>query len=206
MYVPTAFDEPDKATLHEFMRRHSFATLVTRGGEGLVASHLPLVLEPGGGPNGVLFGHMARANPQWRSVEGETLAIFHGPHTYISPAWYEEAGTVPTWNYVVVHAYGTFQAVEGREGMLDILQRSVDAYEGGRANPWPFDPGAPHVERLLGAIVGFRLEITRLEGKWKLSQNHTEGRRRKAIDGLRERTDHDSQAIARLMQDGLGTG
>ena len=97
------------------------------------------------------------------------MAVFSGPHAYVSPSWYEEEGTVPTWNYVAVHAYGTFHVVEDRDGLLDILRRSVTAYEGPRPEPWAFDESAPHVETMLKAIVGFRIEITRLEGKWKLS-------------------------------------
>ena len=111
---------------------------------------------------------MARVNPQWRGMRGEVLVVFNGPHAYVSPAWYEEPGTVPTWNYVAVHAYGTPHLVEDRDGLLEILRRSVRAYEGPRPEPWAFDESLPHVEGLLRAIVGFRIEITRLEGKLKL--------------------------------------
>jgi transcriptional regulator len=169
----------------------------------LVASHLPLLLDADVGPHGHLLGHMARANPQWRGVRGEVMAVFSGPHAYVSPSWYGEAGTVPTWNYVAVHAYGTFNLVEDREGLLGILRRSVWAYEGPRPEPWAFDESGPHVENLLKAIVGFRIEITRLEGKWKLNQNHTEERRRRVIRALEARPDDDSQEIASLMKEGL---
>ncbi|QEH31880.1 Protease synthase and sporulation protein PAI 2 [Aquisphaera giovannonii] len=205
MYVPSAFAEADLPTLHDFMRRHSFAVLASRGPAGLVASHLPLVLEdgPDAGPNGRLLGHMARANTQWKGVEGEVLAIFSGPHAYVSPSWYEEEGTVPTWNYAAVHAYGTLELVEDRDGLLDILRRSVAAYEGPRPEPWRFDESAPHVENMLRAIVGFRIAITRLEGKWKLGQNHPEGRRRKAALALAVQADEDSRAVARIMEERL---
>ena len=125
MYTPSAFAEHDPARLHDFIRRHGFATLVTHGEGGLVASHLPLLLDADAGPQGVLLGHMARANPQWRSVAGQALAVFHGPHAYISPAWYGSHGTVPTWNYVAVHAHGDVHLVEDEGGLLDILRRSV---------------------------------------------------------------------------------
>ena len=199
MYIPAAFDESDPARLHAFIRRHSFAVLTSRHGGGLMASHLPLLLDAEAGPKGLLFGHMARANPQWRQVLGEVLVVFSGPHAYVSPSWYEEEGTVPTWNYVAVHAYGTFQVVENREPLLEILRRSVATYESPRAKPWAFDESTPAVERLLKAIVGFRIEITRLEGKWKLSQNHSEERRRKVMNALNVQPDEDSQAIAGLM-------
>jgi transcriptional regulator len=203
MYVPAAFAEPDPARLRDFISRHGFATLVTHGEGGMVASHLPLLLDADAGPRGVLLGHMARANPQWRSVAGEALAVFHGPHAYISPAWYESHGTVPTWNYAVVHAYGDVQLVEDDERLLDILRRSVTAYESPREQPWTFDESQPHIEGLLRAIVGFRIEITRLEGKWKLSQNHPEERRRKVIRALAARRDDDSKAIAGMMEETL---
>ena len=201
MYVPAAFAQTDTAKLHEFMRHHSFAILTTHGEDGLVASHLPVLLDADTGRYGHLLGHMARANPQWKSVLGEALVVFSGPHTYVSPAWYEEGGTVPTWNYVAVHAYGTFQIVEDRHGLLEILRLSVTTYEAPRSEPWAFDESAPHVEGLLKAIVGFRIEISRLEGKWKLSQNHPERRRRKVIRALEAQSDADSQAIAALMRD-----
>jgi len=203
MYVPAAFAETDKAKLHEFVRRNSFAVLTSDGEGGLFASHLPLLLDPDAGPHGHLLGHMARPNPQWQQVEGEVMAIFSGPHAYVSPSWYEEEGTVPTWNYAAVHAYGTFHLVEDHEGLLDILRRSVQTYEGPRPESWAFDESAPHVEGLLKAIVGFRIEITRLEGKWKLSQNQPEGRRRKVIHGLRRQSNGDSQEVADLMKEGL---
>jgi transcriptional regulator len=203
VYVPAAFAETDTAKLHDFMRRHSFAVLTSHGQGGLVASHLPLLLDAEAGPMGCLLGHMARANPQWRQVEGGVMAIFSGPHAYVSPAWYEEAGTVPTWNYVAVHAYGTFRIVEGRDELLEILRRSVRTYESPRPQPWAFDESEPHVDRMLKAIVGFHIEITRLEGKWKLSQNHSEERRRKVIRALGARADEESRAVAALMSEGF---
>jgi transcriptional regulator len=199
MYLPAAFAETDTSKIHEFMDRHGFATLISQGSAGMIASHLPLLLEPEAGRNGTLFGHMARANPQWKDVRGDVLAIFAGPHAYVSPSWYEEEGTVPTWNYVAVHAYGVFRLVEDRDGLLEILRKSVRTYEGSRPEPWPFDESAKHVDTMLKAIVGFRIEIGRLEGKWKLSQNQPEARREKVIQGLGRQTDEDSRAIAALM-------
>src|SRR5205823_11382641 len=174
------------------------------GEDGLVASHLPILLNGDAGPYGHLLGHMARANPQWKSVLGEALVIFSGPHAYVSPAWYEQGGTVPTWNYVAVHAYGTFHVVEDRAQLLDILRRTVTAYESPRPEPWTFDESEPHVETMLRAIVGFRIEITRLEGKWKLSQNHSEERRRRVVRALGSQPDYDSQAVAALMMEHHG--
>jgi transcriptional regulator len=203
VYIPASFAEPDTAKLQEFIRQNSFAILTSHGQDGLIASHLPLLLDADARPHGHLLGHMARANPQWRDIRGEAMAIFLGPHAYVSPSWYEEGGTVPTWNYIAVHAYGRFQVVEERDGLLNILRRSVLTYESPRPEPWHFDESAPHVETMLKAIVGFRIEITRLEGKWKLSQNHPEEQRRKVIRALEVRPDGDSREIARLMSERL---
>ncbi len=199
MYIPSAFAESDPTTLHHFIRRNSFGVLASQGEAGLIASHLPLLLDAEAGPHGHLLGHMARANPHWRDPGREVLAIFSGPHVYVSPSWYEEGGTVPTWNYVAVHAYGSFRLVEERDDLLEILRRSVQTYESPKAQPWAFDESAGHVEKMLRAIVGFRIEITRLEGKWKLSQNHPEERRQRVIRALEGQLDEDSQAIARMM-------
>ncbi|MDR3633345.1 MAG: FMN-binding negative transcriptional regulator [Isosphaeraceae bacterium] len=203
MYIPTAFAESDTTKLHDFMRRYSFAVLTSQSEEGLVASHLPLLLDTQHGLHGRLIGHMARANPQWRGVDGEVLVVFSGPHAYVSPSWYEAPGTVPTWNYVAVHAYGRFQIVEEEHLLLEILRRSVQAYEEPRLIPWVFDPSAGYVEKLLKAIVGFHIEITRLEGKWKLSQNQPDERRQRVSRALSEQRDDDSRAIAILIDGGL---
>jgi transcriptional regulator len=199
VYVPASFAETDLAQLHGAMRRHSFAVLTSHGPDGLMASHLPLLVDADGGPQGSLLGHMARANPQWRNIAGEVMAVFSGPHAYVSPSWYEEDGTVPTWNYVAVHAYGHFEVIEDRERLLDILRRSVHTYESPRPAPWTFEESAPHVETFLRAIVGFRIAITRLEGKWKLSQNHSSRRRERVIRALEAQSDEDAKAIAALM-------
>jgi transcriptional regulator len=199
MYIPASFQVTDSAEIHAFMRKHSFAMLVTQGEGGMTATHLPLLLDADAGPHGTLLGHMARANPQWRDVAGEALAIFPGPHAYVSPAWYESPGTVPTWNYVAVHAYGAVQLVEDRDSLHDILTRTVSVYERRMPEPWSYDVADPDIDTMLKAIVGFRIEISRLEGKAKLNQNHPEERRRKVIRALEAQADEDSQAIARLM-------
>ena len=199
MYTPASFQMSDAVEVYAFMRKHSFATLVTRGEGGMTASHLPLLLDDGAGPHGTLLGHMARANPQWRDVADEALAIFHGPHAYVSPSWYETPGTVPTWNYVAVHAYGPLQLVEDRDGLHDILTRTVSVHERRMPEPWSYDLADPDIDNMLKAIVGFRIEIGRLEGKAKLNQNHPEERRRKVIRALEAQGDEDSRAIAELM-------
>src|SRR5262249_11766989 len=137
MYVPASFAETDTTRLHEFIRSHSFAILTSQGRDGLVSSHLPLLIVPPAevGEHGTLIGHMARANSQWRDVQGDFLAVFSGPHRYISPTWYEDPGTVPTWNYIAVHVYGAFQVVEDSAALLEILRTSVHEFEGPRPTP-----------------------------------------------------------------------
>src|SRR5438477_9886629 len=158
MYVPPHFAVSDPATLHDFIERHSFGLLVSQVDGVPFASHLPFLLDRAAGPHGTLVGHMARANPQWRQAHGQTaLAIFSGPHTYISPTWYEAEQVVPTWNYAAVHASGPVEVVEDAEALLDILRRSVQVYESPMPRPWSFDPSSPFVGRLLKQIVGLRI-------------------------------------------------
>src|SRR5947209_4161347 len=142
MYIPTAFAEQDRARLHAFVEAYSFGLLVsTHGGEPF-ATHLPLLLERDAGPHGTLVGHMARANPHWRELDGRAvLAVFSGPHAYVSPAWYEAEHVVPTWNYVAVHAYGTCRLVDDPAALAGILTATVAAYERGRPSPWALDTG-----------------------------------------------------------------
>lgn len=202
MYVPASFAVADRGRLHAFMRRYSFALLTSHDAQGLMASHLPLLLDETVGEWGQLRGHMARANPHWRRVEGEVMVIFPGPHAYVSPRWYVEEGLVPTWNYVTVHAYGTFHLVEERESLLQLLRETVSLYESGAPEPWTLDESADYVKPLLASIVGFRIELTRLEGKWKLNQNHPEERRQRVARELATHDDDDSRAIARMMTEG----
>jgi transcriptional regulator len=201
MYVPRLFERSDPDELHAFMARHSFALLCSTGPDGEpFASHLPLLFDRQPAP-GVLVGHMARANPQWQHADGRpVLAVFSGPHAYVSPAWYGADEVVPTWNYAAVHATGVFRATDEPAALLEIVRRSVAAYEAGRADPWRLDPGAGYVERLLGGIVGFRVELTRLEGKWKMSQNQPADRRARVVEGLRARGGGDDRAVAELME------
>jgi transcriptional regulator len=201
MYVPPHFAQTDPDTLHAFIERHSFGLLVAPvGGEPFV-THLPFLLDRAAGPHGALFGHMARANTHWRELAGQTaLAVFSGPHTYVSPSWYEAENVVPTWNYLAVHAYGPARLVEDRSALLDIVQRSVATYEAGMPRPWVLDAPSVFVDRMLGQIVGFRIEIERIEGKWKLNQNHPAERRQKVVNALEARGGEDAGAIAELMR------
>lgn len=205
MYTPPSFAETDRETLHEVIEQHSFATLVSQAADEPVASHLPLLLDRDHGPHGRLVGHMAKANPQWReAADKQVLAIFHGPHAYISPAWYEAANVVPTWNYVAVHAYGVLRLDDNRSRRLEIVRRYVDVYEAAREQPWSLDDApSDFVDGLLDAIVGFTIDIDRLEGKRKLNQNHDKERQRRVVRALQQAGSDNNRQIARLMSDQL---
>jgi transcriptional regulator len=197
MYVPSSFARRDDRALRELIRARGFATVITAPGGVPFASHLPLLLD-----GDVLVGHMARANPQWRHFDGatEVLAVFHGPHAYISPVWYEAPEHVPTWNYAVVHAYGVPRIVEG-ERAREVLAALVEAYE---PTPWRIgDLAADKLGKLLGAIVAFELPIARLEGKWKVGQNREPAERASAAAHLRAQGGEDAEAVATLMLDTL---
>jgi transcriptional regulator len=192
MYLPDHFDERRVEVLHETIRQAGLATLVTGGPGGLDASHLPLLLEPEPGPLGRLVGHLARANSQWSATASgsEALALFLGPDAYVTPSWYpskrETGRVVPTWNYLAIHAHGTVHFFEERERLLEVVTRLTDRHERARPQPWKVtDAPADHVDGLLEAIVGVELTITRLEGKWKASQNRSEADRRGVEEGLR---------------------
>ena len=192
MYIPPAFAETRLPVLHDAVRGAGLANLVTMGSGGLFATPLPFLLDAEAGPNGTLLGHLARANPQWRSFDPAipALAIFTGPDSYVTPSWYEtkrETGkVVPTWNYVTVHAYGTLEVFEDAGGLLDAVTRLTERHEGARAAPWAVADAPPDfVRSQLKGIVGIRLAITRLEGKWKVSQNRPAADRTGVADGLR---------------------
>ncbi len=204
MDIPDAFAESDPEQIAAFVERHSFGLLVSQADGAPLASHLPFLVEREAGRVSALVGHLARANPQWRSLEGQTvLALFSGPHAYISPAWYEAENVVPTWNYVAVHVYGVVRLVEEPTALTEIVRRFVATYEAPRTPPWTFDADSAFAQRLLPAIVGFRLDVTHIEGKWKLSQNHPAERREKVALALAQQGDRDSLAIAELMRQTL---
>ncbi len=202
MYIPAAFNETDPEKLFDTIEQYSFGMLVSQADGVPLVSHLPILLDRSHGPHGCLIGHLARANPQWEQAEGQTvLSVFSGPHAYISPSWYQSENVVPTWNYVAVHAYGTFRAIHDRDALLQIVGQYVDFFEGSLPAPWKFDATSDYAMKLAGAIVGFRIEIDRLEGKWKLNQNQPRDRRKKVVEA-RSGTSDDalSRSIADLMR------
>ncbi|RUW64462.1 MULTISPECIES: FMN-binding negative transcriptional regulator [unclassified Mesorhizobium] len=190
MYIPPTFRDDDKESLRATIRAARLATLVTATTEGPQATPLPLLLDENEGEHGVIYGHVAKANPQWRAPAlGDGLAIFMGPDAYVTPAWYQakqETGkVVPTWNYVAVHAYGPIEFFDDADRLLDVVTRLTTLHEDGRASPWAVSDAPPDfIQAQLKGIVGLRMPITRLEGKRKMSQNRNAADRAGVVSGL----------------------
>ena len=203
VYLPPAFTEKRPEVLLDHIERYDFGLLVTHGAAGLVASHIPFLIERDG-EQLHLHGHLARPNPQVGDLAlgGAVLAIFHGPHAYISPNWYTTGPSVPTWNYADVHAYGTVQMVEDAEWLRRFLVRLSKRHEARNPVAWRMqDLPAAYVENMLKGIIGLDIAVTRLEGKYKLSQNRPAADRLGVIAALEAQRDPESQAVARLMRD-----
>lgn len=203
MYTPTAFRQDDLATLHQQMHATRLPTLVSHGKQGLLASHLPLLLAPDEGEHGTLYGHFARANPQWRDLaEGSpALVIFQGAEAYISPSWYaakaEHGKVVPTWNYISVQAHGRAEVFDDAERLLQLVSRLSDQHEAERPQPWAVsDAPRDYIDSMLRAIVGFALPIERLEGKWKLGQNRSQADQTGVREGLHASHDPRDRALS----------
>ncbi|HTI81985.1 MAG TPA: FMN-binding negative transcriptional regulator [Acetobacteraceae bacterium] len=191
MYVPPLFKEDRIDVLHDAIRSTGLATLITNTAGGLIASHVPMLLDTAPAPYGTLIGHLARPNPQARGAIGEALAIFQGSEAYITPSWYatkrENGKVVPTWNYVAIHAYGSVEFFNDRERLRDVVTRLTERQESLRSEPWAVtDAPDDFVDMMLKGIVGFAMPITRLEGKWKMSQNRPAEDRSGVVAGLEE--------------------
>jgi transcriptional regulator len=205
VYLPQHFTETDQAVLLDHIERHDFGLLVTQGG-GLIASQVPFLVERRDGKL-FLLGHLARLNPQCADLAsgGEMLVIFQGPHAYISPGWYEAGPAVPTWNYASVHAYGAARRIVDKAWLSDFLRRLSDRHEAREATPWRMqDLPEAFLNGMLNGIVGFELAVSRLEGKFKLSQNRPSADRPRIIAALEARDDADSHGVARLMREREG--
>jgi transcriptional regulator len=210
MYVPPAFNDEDFESIRATIHAARLGNLVTATADGPVATPLPLFLNEKEGEHGVLYGHIARANPQWRLPPiGEGLAIFMGPEAYVTPSWYatkrETGKVVPTWNYVAVHAYGPVEFFQESERLLEVVTRLTNKHEGPRANPWGVaDAPADYIAAQLRGIVGVRIPVERFEGKRKLSQNRTEVDRVGVMAGLAASEDPQDREVATLIQSPRG--
>jgi transcriptional regulator len=202
MYLPKAFQEQDLNTLHDAIERYNFGILISQVDNIPFATHLPFLLERQSGQKGTLVGHTAAANRQCLNAgDQNVLAIFPGPHAYISPTWYEAENVVPTWNYVAIHVLGKIQIVDQKPSLLEIVTKLTTKHEQQMPEPWSFNGSSKLIDQLLTQIVGFRIEIESIEGKWKLNQNHPPERQKKVIEALLGQTDENSIAVAKLMSD-----
>jgi transcriptional regulator len=202
MYVPPSFNEDRIDVIHDAIRGAGLATLVTLTADGLIASHVPLLLDVEPAPYGTLLGHLARANPQARGATGEALAIFLGPDAYITPSWYatkQQTGkVVPTWNYVAVHAYGRLEFIDDPTHVREHIAHLTKHHEADRAAPWAVtDAPEDFIQGMVKGIIGFRLTITRLQGKWKMSQNRPMQDRSGVAAGLEGEGKHDLAELVR---------
>lgn len=210
MYIPPQFEQPNIDVMHELIRKRPLATLVTLGSEGIAANHIPLHLSLTPEPFGVLRGHVARSNPIWSDLDSdsEVLAIFHGPDAYISPSWYatkQEAGkVVPTWNYTVVHAYGSLRIIDDAAWVRTQLEALTNHNEAVFSEPWAVsDAPVDFTEKLIAAVVGIEMTITRLSGKWKVSQNQPPQNQNSVIQGLNASGQAEAIAMAGLVKIGV---
>ncbi|MBT3659584.1 MAG: FMN-binding negative transcriptional regulator [Rhodospirillaceae bacterium] len=202
MYTPKHFNEDDPEILQGLMRNFSFALLVTARDGAPVGTHIPLHVESDGA-NGRLLGHVARANDHWRQFDGETeaMAVFQGPHAYISPNWYANDGLVPTWNYATVHAYGRPRFIEDAGETTDILWRLVSANESDATGNWSMDRlSKDAIAAQIKGIVAFEMTIDRLEGKFKMSQNRPAEDARGAANGVRALGGGEAEMVAAEME------
>jgi len=202
LYTPPLFDARDRAAISRLMHDHPFATLVTPAADEPRVSHVPLLLVSNCEPHGTLIGHFARANPHWQAARNaRSVAIFHGPHAYVSPAWYAEpAQAVPTWNYATVHAHGVMEVIEDPVETRGVLDALVQRFEGPRERPWQFAMPTRERDALVRGIVAFRLRIKRLDAKFKLSQNRNAADRERVMTALAAEPYHEAHATAAWMR------
>ena len=204
MYVPKLFQVNDSKTIKDFMRQHEFALVISAGEGSPVASHLLVEVQEDGEHHIYLNGHMARNNPQWRMFtnSGDVLAVFQGPHTYVSPNWYS-VRAVPTWNYLAVHAYGQARLIDNHSELYDLLERLVERHERASNAISPYrlaDIPRDFIDNMMQGIVGFQIAVSKIEASFKLSQNRNDNDYERIILELKKRKDENSHAIATAME------
>jgi transcriptional regulator len=202
VYIPDHFAARERATIARLMHDHPFATLVTPGAAEPLVTHLPLLHVPDREPHGTLVGHFARANPHARGATNvESIAIFHGPHAYVTPSWYADpGGAVPTWNYAVAHVHGTLELARDAAETRAVLDLMIQRFESGRAAPWQLGLDAARLQAMVGAIVGFRIRVRRIDAKLKLSQNRSGDDQRRVAAGLESEGYAEAAATAAWMR------
>ncbi|MGD6992043.1 FMN-binding negative transcriptional regulator [Sutcliffiella horikoshii] len=201
MYIPKQFRKEETTDIVQFIRANSFGVLFSQHDLLPTATHLPFILSAEEDGSITLLSHMAKANPQWKTLDSkDALVVFNGPHAYISASWYEEENTVSTWNYLSAHASGKVEILQDEQSLLHILKEATDFYEKGMENPWRLEDNLETVESMLGGIVGLRIRVQNLQGKWKLNQHHSTERKERVVQQLKKQPHYDSIEIARLME------
>ncbi|MFD0675221.1 FMN-binding negative transcriptional regulator [Cohnella sp. GCM10027633] len=198
MYIPKHFLVEDHEQIFDFINNNAFGILFSNHNNSPYASHLPFYLDT---EEGYLYSHFARPNEQWKDIEGqEVMVVFSGPHTYISSSWYETNQSVPTWNYVAVHIYGQIEIINDQDEIISSLEKLVQKYEEPNSTYKLNDSNRLFVEGLSKGIVTFKMKIEKLEGKWKLSQNHSEDRQQRVIEKLEQSKSENAREISKLMR------
>jgi transcriptional regulator len=206
LYIPRHFASTDRAVALRLVHEHPFATLITPAAPEILVTHLPLLHVADGEPHGTLIGHFARANPHAapdiHRPGVESIAVFHGPHAYVSPSWYADpAGSVPTWNYAVAHAHGIVELADDPDATRAILDAMTRRFESGRSDPWSLQLERDRLDAMVAAIVGFRLRVERIEVKLKLSQNRSRDDRERVAAALTAEGCADATATAAWMRE-----
>ena len=204
MYLPKYYEVNDRTKLFDLMKSNSFAILFSHTGEEPMASHLPFIIDETGEEKGLILGHMAKANRQWRYADGQqVMVVFHGPHTYVSPTWYQEEDAVPTWNYTAVHATGTFKATEEPAVMEDMVARLTAQHEASQPQPWQMDFSTDYASQMMKRVVAFQIDITSIQGKWKLNQNQSDARRERVAAKLGSSEHEGDLQVAKLLDEDM---
>lgn len=198
MYIPAYFKIEDENVMFDVMEKYSFATLFSQHNDQPYATHLPLTIDR---ENKVMYGHFARPNKQWQDAQNQLiLTVFQGPHCYVSPSWYETKETVPTWNYVAVHVYGKMEIIDEPSVIHESFEKMIDKYEKESSSYCLNEVDSGLIAGMMKGIVAFKIHISKMEGKAKLSQNHPVERRQRVIEQLEASLDQEEQRIAQLMK------
>ncbi len=205
MYIPSSFRNDDLRAVHALIMDYNFGTLFSRHDGRPCATHIPVLIDPGAGPKGTLAAHMARANPHWKGFEDgeEVLVMFQGPHSYISPAWYRNQKTVPTWNYAAVHAYGVPRLITDPADLRFLIEKLVRYHESQVGNLWDIRQAESIMDANLRGIVGFEIPIARIDGKFKFNQNLPAADREGVVRALEKSADQIQRAVASIMRRNL---
>ena len=200
MHIPNIYKNENLEEVKNFLIENSFGILINQTNGKLTGTHIPMELDKDENGNDTLVGHIGKANPQWKNFQenGEVLAIFNGPHSYVSSSWYEKEN-VPTWNYIAVHVYGEIKIIEG-EKLLDSLKKLVDKYEVNSENPVSVEKMSANTMKQINGIIGFSIKITEIQAAYKLSQNRNESDYHNIVDKLENTGDLSSNEVAKEMK------